>query len=246
MNDRTYHLIAGLIRLSIWQGWQRRAHLENAGDLPASEPAIFISNHANALGPIGCVSEIPLRLYPWTRPEMLDLRTNPDYMRGDFVEKDMRLRPPLSAWVAVGLSRLVVPLLNGVGCIPAFQAEQILEKRTTVKQSLARLREGRCLLVFPEMPDWPLDPRSGMRRFSRSVLWLAVLFHRETGERLPIYPVCVHPSHRIRLGKAMRLGKDELGSPAQRQAWIETLEDTIRGMYLDLEAAAATKEERQR
>lgn len=120
MNDSTYHLIAAMIRLFIWQGWKMNARLQDAENLQVSGPAIFIGNHANSLGPIGCVSMIPQRLYPWMRPEMLDLRTNPDFMRLDFIEKDLRLRPPLSRWVAWGLSRLVVPLLNGVGCIPAF------------------------------------------------------------------------------------------------------------------------------
>ena len=46
-------------------------------------------SHAGSLGPIACVSTIPLRLYPWIRPEMVDLRTNPEYMRVDFIEKDL-------------------------------------------------------------------------------------------------------------------------------------------------------------
>ncbi len=234
MNDPTYHFIAGLIRLFIWRGWKKSARLQAAENLPASGPAIFIGNHANSLGPIGCVSMIPLRLYPWARPEMLDLKTNPGYMRVDFIEKDLRLKPPLSYWAAEGLARLVVPLLNGVGCIPAFQSEQVLEKRTTLNRSLERLQAGCFLLVFPEVPDWELDPLTGMRRFSRSVLWLAELYHRATGARLPFYPVCIHPSRRIRLGEAVPLGENEVASPAQKQAWIETFERRIQEMYLSM------------
>lgn len=165
MNDSTYQLIVTLMRLFLWRGWKQGAHLQGAENLPAGGPAVFIGNYAASLGPIGCVSMIPHRLYPWARPDLLDLRTNAGYMQVDFVEWDLRLRPPLSRWVAAGLSRLVVPLLNGVGCIPAFQSEQVLEKRATLGLSLERLREGSCLLVFPEVPDWELDPRTGMRRF---------------------------------------------------------------------------------
>jgi hypothetical protein len=238
LNDSTYHLIAAMIRLFIWQGWKKSARLQSAENLPAGGPAIFIGNHANSLGPIGCVSMIPLRFYPWARPEMLDLKTNPDYMRLDFIEKDLHLAPPLSGWAALGLSRVVVPLLNGVGCIPAFQRENIMEKRRTLAQSLDRLREGRCLLVFPEVPTWELDPRTQMRRFSSAVLWLAVLFDRETGSRLPFYPVCTHPTRRIRLGTAVLLGEEEVASQAQKQDCIEMLEENIRRMYLEMGRAA--------
>jgi hypothetical protein len=245
LNDATYHLISAMIRLFIWRGWKKSAWLQGAENLPGSGPAVFIGNHANSLGPIGCVSMIPLRLYPWMRPEMLDLRTNPEYMRVDFIEKDMRLRPPFSRWAAWGLSRLVVPLLKGVGCIPAFQSDQIMEKHATIGYSLERLYERRCLLVFPEVPDWELDPSTGMRRFSRSMLWLAVLYHRKTGDRLPFYPVCIHPAHRIRLGPAQLVG-EEVATQAQKQAWIEALQDNIRGMFLNLEQSLQDRSQHPR
>ena len=236
MNDATYHLIRAMIRLFIWRGWKKSVGLQGAENLPESGPAVFIGNHANSLGPIGCISMLPLRLYPWTRPEMLSYQTNPDYMRADFIEKDLHLRPPLSRWAAWGLSRLVVPLLNGVGCIPAFQEEQVMEKRITVQRSLECLYAKRCLLIFPEVPEWELDPRTGMRRFSRGALWLVVLFNRKTGSRLPVYPVCVHPvRHTVCLGPAVRLGEGELASPAQKQSCIQGLEENIRGMFLEME-----------
>lgn len=104
--------------------------------------------------------------------------------------------------------------------------------------SLKRLREGRSLLVFPEVPDWELDLRTGMRRFSRSVLWLAELYHQKTGSLLPFYPVCIHPTHRIRLGPVVLLGGEEVASQAQKQAWIGALEGSIQGMYLEMEEDA--------
>jgi hypothetical protein len=184
------------------------------------------------------MSMFPLRLYPWMRPEMLDLRTNPGYIRVDFIEKDLHLRPPLSRWVAWGLSWLVVPLLNGVGCIPAFQNENILEKRVALEQSLERLREGRCLLVFPAVPDWELDSRTRIRRFSHSPLWLAELHHRMPGSTLPINPMCIHPTRHIRLGQVVALGEEKLATLVQKRAWIEVLEGKIHGMYLEMEKDA--------
>jgi 1-acyl-sn-glycerol-3-phosphate acyltransferase len=235
MDDPTYFLIASMIRLLIWQGWKKSTRLQDADNLPSSGPAVFIGNHASSLGPIGCVSMLPLRLYPWARPEMLDPRRIPAYLRVDFVEKDLGLRPPLSGWLADALSRVVAPLLNSAGCLPAFQSEQILEKRALLRQSLAHLGQGRCLLVFPEVPEWELDPRTRMRRFSRGVLWLAALYQQSTGNRLPFYPVCIHPAHRIRLGPAVLLGEAETATQAKRQACIEALEEIIRGMYLEIE-----------
>lgn len=234
MNNATYHFLAAMIRMFIWQGWKKSACLQGSENFQGAGPAIFIGNHANALGPIGCVSMLPTRLYPWMRPEMLDLRTNPDYMRADFIEKDLHLQPPLSHLVARGLSRLVVPLLNGVGCIPAFQSEYILEKRITLEQSMAHLLQGHCLLVFPEVPTWKPDPNTGMRPFSSGVLWLAVRYAQKTGNPLPFYPVAIHPAHRIRLGKAALLGEKDVASQAQKQIWIEILERSIKEIYLEM------------
>ena len=236
MNNSTYRFLVALVRRVIWQGWRRNTRLQGVENLQKDDPAVFLSNHANALGPIGCIAAFPVRLYPWIRPEMLDLRTNPDYMRADFIEKDLHLRPPLSLAVAWGLSRVVVPLLNSVGCIPVFQSDQIMEKHVTLEQSLGHLVNGENLLVFPEIPGSELDPETKMGRFSSGVLWLAALYSRKTGYPLPFYPVCVHPTHRIRLGQAIQLGEEDVTSRAQRQMWIETLERSIREMYLEMES----------
>ena len=235
MNYATYHFITSVMRLLIWGGWKKNARLQGAENLPKRGPGIFIGNHANTLGPIGCVSMLPLRLYPWVRPEMLDLRTNPDYMRADFVEKDLHLKPPISKLFALGLSRLVVPLLNHAGSIPAFQNDHLMELRITVDKSLEHLLKGEFLLVFPEVPTWKLDPRTKMREFSYGVLWLAEVYSHHTGKRLPLYPVCVHPTHRIRLGQPTLLGEEEIATQAQKQACITTLENCIREMYLNME-----------
>jgi len=235
MNDSTYHFIAVLIRLIIWGGWKKSARLEGAENLQGDGPAIFIGNHAESLGPIGCVSMLPLRLYPWIRPEMLNLRTNRDYMRANFIEKELHLKPPLSSLAAQALSRVVVPLLNGIGSIPAFQQNHLMEIGDTVEQSMTHLRQGHYLLVFPEVPEWESDPKTGIRRFSYSVLWLAELYGRETGKPLPFYPVCIHPTHQIRLGQAVLLGEQEVASQAQKRMWIGLLERSIQEMYLEIE-----------
>jgi hypothetical protein len=230
MNDRFIRAICWLLKVTLWRG--RTLGSEN---LPQRGPAIFIGNHSATLGPIACVCSAGVRLYPWIRFEMVDAEHAPACLQAEFVEQDLRLRPPLSAWLAGILAHLTVPLLRGIGCIPVYTSEDLSLVRVTLQTSLELLLAGKSLLVFPEKPQWRADPLTHIHRFSKGVLWLVELYYIQTGLPLPIIPFSVHAVHRqICFHPPFNLTLRALEDYGGKEAWIRTIEREVREGYWQL------------
>lgn len=67
MRDGVYQFIVGVLDLLLWGG-----ELVGERNLPRRGPAVFITNHLEAIGPIACCCSIPLRLHPWAVGDMMD------------------------------------------------------------------------------------------------------------------------------------------------------------------------------
>ena len=162
MNDALYQFIASTLDLFLWGG-----KLIGEENLPCHGPAVFIANHHEALGPIAVACSIPLRLYTWSVADMVDEEKAAAWLKWDFVERTLHLKPPASVWVAKGLSRVTVPLLRSLGCIPVYKGdyEHMVD---TLRLSMDVLRQDRFLLVFPEDNLLPKDPETRMAPFQRS------------------------------------------------------------------------------
>lgn len=227
MNDRLIRTLSWFLKVFLWHG--RTLGGEN---LLQRGPAVFLGNHSGTLGPIACVSAAGLRLYPWIKADMLDPVRCPPYLQIDFVEKDLRLKPPLSAWVARCLARLTVPLLREAGCIPVFSEESLGQMHVTLESSLERLLAGQCLLVFPEKPQWEEDPVTHIHRFSKGVLWLVELYYLKTGRPLRIIPFSVHAVRRlIWFHPPLDLTPEALDGPGGKEDWIRDIEQEVREGY---------------
>jgi hypothetical protein len=235
MNDFSYSLIAKFIKVFLWRG-----RLLGKENLPERGPAVFVSNHQESLAPLACVSEIPLRLYPWIHWKMLSDEESVEFLRVDFVEKTLHLRPRLSYSVARGLSSIVLPLLRGVGCIPVHRGEDFARKRITWELSLARLKAKQCLLVFPEDPDCPPDSATGVHQFMHGVLWLADVYYRATGSPLPFYLVAVDSSRRMKVQPPIMLSPSSYKETNGKEYWLHLFEQTIIEMLLELQATTKT------
>jgi len=227
MNDTAYFLIARLIDRLYWRG-----RLLEAENLPEGGPAVFVANHLGPIGPIGTVCSIRLRFYPWVVAQMVDHRLASDYLRMDFVEPSLRLTPPFSTAIAKALSLITVPMLTALGCVSVHRGEyeDILD---TLQDSLALLKEGKIVLVFPEEPDMEMDLQSKMRPFLKGFTRLGELYFEESGKRLSFYPVAVHESKVVRVGKPVLYDPDQpLG--LERHRLKDELEEKIRQMYLEM------------
>lgn len=225
VNEKLYRFVSWSFQELIWGG-----DLLGNDYLPETGPAVFVSNHLGALGPIAVGASIPLRLHTWTHADLLDPLLAPDYLRRDFVERQLHLKSPLSEWLAEGISKITVPLLRTVGCIPVYHTpEGLLE---TFHLSVDLLTEGKFLLIFPENSDLPLDPRYQMKPFRKGFARLGEMYYERTKKILPFHPVAVHAeSMTVRVGRPIRY--NPLNDPANERARItDLLERTIHEMYL--------------
>jgi len=226
MNDTLYRLLVGVIDAFIWGG-----ELIGEENLPEKGPAVFIVNHLGPTGPIGAVCSIPLRLYPWIIADMVDEEKAAAYLNWDFVERTLKLKPPLSLVVAKALSRITVPMLTSFGCIPAFQGYE--DVQGALKTSVDLLREGKYIFICPEDNRLEMDQASKMQPFKKGFTRLGKLYFEETGKRLDFYPVAVHESSKVKVGNP--IAYNPLNPPARERLRLRNLlEEMVRRMYLEM------------
>lgn len=149
------------------------------------------------------------------------------------MERTLHLKPPLSAWVAKGLSNLSVPFLRGLGCIPVYKGDYD-RMGETLQLSLDILRQGKFLLVFPEDNMLAKDAETQIAPFQRTFVRVAEMFHAETGQRLQFYPVAVHPKGVVRVGKPVAFDPTNRAG-LERHRLKDIMETTVRALYLQVQ-----------
>ena len=228
MRDWIYHLIARAVDAFLWGG-----ELLGAENLPEEPPAVFIANHLGPLGPIGVVSSLPFRLYPWVAGEMIDPILAPDYIRRDFVEPRLKLRPPFSKKFSLFLTRITVPLFRSIGGVQAYVGGQEL-LYTTLEQSITYLNEGKYLLVFPEYAILGTDSMKVIYPFQKTVFRLGEMYYSYARKRLGFFPLAVHESHKVRVGDPIFFS--QMHDPAKERLRLKNLvEDSVRRMYAEMD-----------
>ena len=225
MNENLYRFISWGFQELIWGG-----DVLGEENLPEKGPAVFVSNHLDALGPIAVGGSLRYFLHTWIHADMLDARLAPDYLRRDFVEPQLHIAPPFSHWLARGISKLHVPLLRAVGGIPVYHTPDGLHE--TLRQTLDLLVQGKFILIFPEDPALPLDTQFNMRPFQKGFARLGELYYERTRKVLAFHPLAVHAETRtIRAGTPIRY--NYLNNPApERQRLKSLLEQSIHTMVL--------------
>ena len=221
-----YSGIARLIDLFYWGG-----ELFDEENLPASGPAVIVTNHNEVTGPLGAISSLPLRMYPWIISDMVDPEEAPDYIRKDFIERTLKMKPPRSLSVARLLCRITVPLLNRVGCVPVYRKSAKID--ITWQKSLALLLAEKILLITPEYEHEIADPHTRMTSFRTGFARLGEIFHQATGEVLYFYPVAIHESRRAMAGGRIGYNANHPGDQ-ERIRVANMLAYSIREMYMQM------------
>ena len=233
MKDGMYQFIVGMLDLFLWGG-----KLEGEENLPRGGPAVFIANHLDATGPIAAACSIPLRIHPWVIADMMDKDLAPIWLEKDFTVRQLHLAPPLSRWVARALCGISVPLFYSLGCIPVY-ANDYERMQATLDMSMTVLRKGKFLLVFPEDYRLDIDPVTGMQPFQHSFVRLGERYYAETGQSLEFYPVAIHASGVLAVGKPVVFNPlNPLG--VERRRLKDLMEDVITARYMQLEGGNAS------
>ncbi len=224
--DVLYRVLKILFDVMIWGG-----EMTGEENLPESGPAVYVSNHALALGPIAVVSSLPVRLYSWVIGDMVDWDKAAAYLNKDFVEPQLHIPPPISMPVSRMISQASVRLLRGVGSIPVWHGEELYE---TYRLSVDYLSRGRSLLIFPEDPALPLDEQCKMSPFKKGFARLGEMYYQHTQNILRFYPMAVHPGlRRVKLGKPISYNPNN--NPINERVRIKSvLESMIRNMFLEM------------
>jgi len=225
--DALYWFMSHMFDDFIWGG-----ELTGTENLPTNQdPAVYVSNHALAMGPIAVAASLPVRLYPWVIADMLEWDKAAAYLRMDFVEPQLHVPAFLSLPLARLISQASVRLLRGVGSIPVWHGEELTQ---TYRISVENLIAGRSLLIFPEDPTRPMDEQCRMRPFLKSFARLGEFYFERTRRILRYYPLAVHASLRkVRLAKPVSFNPNN--NPANECVRLKSvLESVIRNMLIEM------------
>lgn len=170
------------------------------------EPVIFLANHLGALGPMYMSITLPLRdnVAIWCNEGMMDEKLIVDYVRHDWWWRpESRLAPFYSATLPY-IARAIVPrVLRSAPTIPVYRDARVM---TTMRASLKALREGKHVVIFPELPD---GFGSHAETLQMGWLNLTAMYLRATGKRIRLVPVHIDQKARVfRVGKGITVDPD--------------------------------------
>jgi hypothetical protein len=224
--DFLYWSLARALGWLVWGG-----ELLNREHLPDEYPVVFISNHAAALGPIAVMSSLPVRVYPWAISDIMEWDKAVEYLRRDFVEKQLNMPPPYDLKLATIISKLSVPLLRYLDCIPVWKGSALLE---TYRLSIESLVQGKNLLIFPEDPKQEMNDLFMMTPFYKGFTRLGEMYYERTKRILRFFPLAVHPAARkIKAGSP--ISYNPYNNPVRERVRIKNrLESAIHDLYISL------------
>ena len=152
------------------------------------EPVIFLANHLGAVGPMYMAATFPLRdqVAIWCNEGMMDEKLIVEYVRGDWWwHPESKLAPLYSATIPY-IARLIVPkVLRSAPTIAVCRDARVM---TTMRQSIKALKEGKHLVIFPELPTG-----HGEHAEQLQMGWinLVSMYNKATGKNIRMIPVFI-------------------------------------------------------
>ena len=178
----------------------RKPVIYGVENIDQSKPAVLVANHLGAFGPVVLNVFLPFKILPWVTHEVTESGLCADYLRHDFVEPQLGLRPPWSRLVSVVIGRICVSLMGHIQAIPVYKKSRRLF--VTMDKTVQGLEEGKHILIFPEIGD-PLD-KDTFGDFEKGFVGIARILHAKDNAIVNFYPICVDRSNNaIRIGKLM-------------------------------------------
>jgi 1-acyl-sn-glycerol-3-phosphate acyltransferase len=177
------------------------AHLRGLENIRPEEPVILVANHAGAFGPVSVITSMPMAVYPWVACEVTDVKTAASRIQAEFLEQELRLKPPLSVYLGKLIGRVCVALMKDIGAIPVYQKSKMI--RSTVMRSLSLLEQGKSILVFAE--DSTRKINDELCEFCTGFIHIARLYFQATKKAVQFLPVAVNrKAGRILVGAPFR------------------------------------------
>lgn len=161
-------------------------------------PAIFVSNHSGAAGPMDLSMFFPYHFVPWGAHEMRgNYKSRWNYLYYIFYQQKLHYGKVRSFILATVLAVINPFLYSNMRLIPTYQDIRFTK---SLRESLSYLDDGIPILVFPE------DSSEGyfdtILKFNEGVVMLADYVHRSRDVNIPIFPVYYSKKDRaIEIGK---------------------------------------------
>jgi hypothetical protein len=223
--DTLYRILKAALDVTVWGG-----QLVGDAGPQGGQPAVFVANHAGAIGPIGIAASMPVRLHPWVVGDMLDDAKAGAYLLKDFVKPTLHMPDGVAGPFAAMLSRVTVRMLRRLGCVAVWNDRSLME---TYRLSEDLLEAGRSLLIFPEDSDLPVNPATNLHPFQTGFAHLGAVHHERTGRSLSFRPIAVNTGRRtVMLGEPVHynINAEHAG---ERRRIASVLESMIIGMLAE-------------
>ncbi|MEG0493482.1 MAG: hypothetical protein RR696_09805, partial [Clostridia bacterium] len=170
------------------------------------EPSVFCPNHAGAFGPIDmCIHfDNCEHCHPWFNAAVMDPKLVPAYVRQDYWWKPgCFFEPILTRTLPYMAAAVLPPILRTVPGVPVYHDIQVIK---TFRQSVALLKQGEHLVIFPQQPSGYL---SHFMTLNKGFLQLAPMAYRSLGLKLKFYPVHIdYKKHTLTVGLPVQYDPD--------------------------------------
>jgi hypothetical protein len=155
----------------------------------------------------------------------------------EFIEQELHLRPPFSAWLGRVVGRICVAVMKDIGAIPVYDKSKRI--RMTVLQSISLLEQGKNILVFAE--DSTKKINDVLCEFCTGFIHVARLYYQKTRKAVQFLPVAVNRKvGAILIGKPIRFdAMVQFG--AEKRRLKKELECSVLTLYRELEAELASR-----
>lgn len=184
-----------------------------------NKPAIYISNHAQAHGPIAMQIYFPTTKSIWCIGEMMDMKSVPSYAYQDF----WSLKPKRTKWIFKIISYLIAPLCEYIfrraDALAVYKDARII---STFKDTVTELNEGNNIVIFPESPTLYNDI---VNEFQDKFVDVARLYYKKNKEDIQFVPTYVG-GNKITFGKPITFDHN-ISIDEQRESICTYLKEEI-------------------
>lgn len=176
-----YKSVRAVVRLMLgrFQLTDGRSEEEKRG------PVVYVSHHQNLFGPVSVLCWYPEFVRPWIYSVFMEKEASyRQYVDYTFTERFgwNQTLAELAAWPA---SRFVARLTRSGQGIPVYrQSRAVVE---TMKESVAALKNGESVLLFPDVAYNDDSPE--VKNIYDGFLYIEKYYFRETGKHIPFVPV---------------------------------------------------------
>ncbi len=194
-------------------------------ELSFDEPYVYVSNHAEAIGPVYTKLYFPEPKTMWLINYIMKKgETSEKFIYHDFFHATGKKNQGWWKFMAKLLSKLLVPLFRSVPHIEVYHDARMVD---TFRQSVEALEKGNSLVIFPECPTRHAPM---LNDFYHGFADLGRMYYNATGKILKFVPVYLCDDLKIvSVGKPIEY---DINTPARKQR--EQLSDALRDSIVKL------------